>query len=114
MVPNTWGLFETIDCLTKFTDMLRMIMIDEALRLCHEYVLSKGALKKGIIDNKLSKGPTVTDSKTEDQTDSCRLDNGAECVMKINSRTLMKPFSNQTSRMCWLELARIHDMFWIG
>ena len=44
MIPDMWGLFETIDNLAEHAEMIRMIMINETRKLKYEHILNASTL----------------------------------------------------------------------
>ena len=54
-------------------------------------------MEKDIIYIYLSYRPSVVDNKTKNEADYRKLDNRAECIIIINSRSFTKTFGNQTS-----------------
>jgi hypothetical protein len=62
--------------------MVGVAGVDEARRLLTVDILIKSAMKEGILDVQLVNGPRSRD----DDADRGRLDDRAECLIKINSR----------------------------
>ena len=82
MVPCSRGLFESVDGFAKFTDVIGMIPINEAQRLGHIDIFSESALKKGIVDVKLSNSPMTPKSKAEYRANYRGFNHGAKGFMK--------------------------------
>lgn len=73
--PNPRRLFETIESLMKFTNIIGASRINEALWLFHIDNFTEISMKECIIDVKLTKCPVLGESNSENQTDCGRLNN---------------------------------------
>ena len=76
--------------------MIRMISVCQALWLCHEDILGKGALQEGIIDTELTEAPPVTSSERKNQMNNGWFHYRTEGLMIVNARPMLKPLSNQS------------------
>jgi hypothetical protein len=94
LVPCTRGLLEAVERLVEPTNMLGMIGVDEARWLLAVDHLIKIAMKKGVLDVELMNRPCTRDGDAEDNTDCGGLDDGAECLIEINSQLLREPTNN--------------------
>lgn len=72
-VPCVRRLYEAVESALKFADITRVPRILKAGRLLHIGCLGEFDMKKSIADIKLEKGPPTRDGKSEDESDSCRL-----------------------------------------
>ena len=65
--------------------------------LHHINLLDKMPFEKGVINIKLVKAPMEMEYNVEYSTNGDRIDRGSESLMKINTRLLVKAFSNKPS-----------------
>jgi hypothetical protein len=77
--------------------MVWQLIINEAPGLSHVDFFRKRTLKKGIVNVKLCNRPTMLKGWTENNADGSRLDNRAERLSVIETRTLMEAFSYKAS-----------------
>ena len=61
--PSLRSLFESIQSSMKFTNLVKMRIVDKTRRLFHVYDFFKKAMEKSIIKIKLAHGPFVRDSQ---------------------------------------------------
>jgi hypothetical protein len=64
-MPRTRSLLQAIQSLYKTTEMLRTCRINKAWGLTHINLLLKNTMQKGILDIKLSKEPSTSNSQGE-------------------------------------------------
>ena len=69
----------------------------DTLRLCHIDLLREILDQKGIINMKLAKAPLAMECNVEHSTNGDGIDHGTESLLKINTRLLVKTFSNKLS-----------------
>ena len=77
--------------------MMRIIGVTHALRLCHIDLLCEIPIEKGIIYIKLAKRPLAMECNVKNSTNNDGIYHGTESLMKVNTRLLMKAFSNKPS-----------------
>jgi hypothetical protein len=94
LVPCTRSLLEAVEGLVEPTDMRRVCGVDKARRLLAVDHLVKIAMKEGILDIQLMNRPSTGDGDAEYDADRGGLDNGAECLIIINTRLLREPTNN--------------------
>jgi hypothetical protein len=64
-VPGTRSLFEAIECLVEFVDMVRKLRMNEARRLSHVHIFREPSMQEGILNINMADGPTGGDGKGE-------------------------------------------------
>ena len=77
--------------------MMRIIGVTQALRLLQIDLLYKFPIKKDIIYIKLANSPLTMECNAKHSTDSDRIYNRTESLVKVNTQLLMKSFSNKAS-----------------
>jgi hypothetical protein len=93
-IPYPWGLFKSVEGLVEAADIIRMRGIDEASGLRTLDRLSESPVKKSIVDVELMHGPITRESNTEDYVNSGRLDDRAESLIIVDTRTLGEAAKN--------------------
>ena len=94
MIPSPGGLSEAIKGFAKLAYMSGILGVSKAWGLRHKHCFSQCTMKKCIIDIQLTKGPTIGNSKAENNSDSCGLNDRTESFFIINVWSLMKTFRN--------------------
>ena len=71
--------------------------VAHTLWLCHINLLGEMPIEKGVINIKLAKAPLVMECNAKHITNNDEIDHGTKSLMKINTRLLVKAFSNKPS-----------------
>ena len=79
------------------TDMMWIPGIAHIMRLRHIDLLDEMPVEKVVIDKKLAKAPLVMECNAEHSTNGDGISHGTESLVKINTRLLVKAFSNKPS-----------------
>jgi len=95
MKPGSRGLLEAIKWLTEFVDMTREVGMDKALRLFHEHLFGEHSMQEGIGDIELFEWPVEVESKSQDEPNGGRFDDGTKGLIVVNTITLLKALSNK-------------------
>ena len=116
MVPSSMSLFEPINSLVSTTYMMQIIGFAHALWLRYIDLLREMLIEKGIIYIKLAKAPLAMEYNAKNSTDSDGIYHETESLMKVNTRLLMKAFSNRSSfilcsRAIWILFDTKHPFF---
>ena len=98
LVPRSRGLLEAVQRLVQATDVVGAVGVDEARRLLTLDLLVKIAMEEGILDVELVERPGARYREAEDDADRGRLDDGAECLVKVDPR-LLREAANHPSRL---------------
>ena len=93
--PRTWTLFQTIQRLPKTTNPPYLPLSNKPWRLLHIHLLLKVAMKKGILNIKLAKIPTISDSQGNKKPNRCHLSNRGKSVEIVHAIDLGIPSSNK-------------------
>jgi hypothetical protein len=93
-MPCTRSLFQSIQSLYKTAEMLGTCRINKAWGLTHINLLLKNTMQKSILDIKLSKEPSTSNSQGERQANGSRLDNWTERVFIIKTIPLFETLCN--------------------
>ena len=97
LIPSSWSLFKPINSLGKTINMVLIISVSNDLRLCRINLLHKMPIEKDIIYIKLSNSLLAINRKTKHCTDGYGIYHRRKSLMKINTWSLVKAFSNKTS-----------------
>ena len=76
---------------------MRIINVEQALRLRHIDLLSEMPIEKDIIYIKLEKSPLVIGGNAKHNMDSDKIYHGTKSLVKVNARLLLKAFNNKVS-----------------
>ena len=74
---------------------MRIIDVVHALRLRHINLLCEMPIEKDIIYIMLAKAPLAMECKAKNNTDNDEIYHKTESLMKVNTRLLVKAFSNK-------------------
>ena len=111
LVPSAWGLLKAVKRLVQATHVVRAASVNKAGRLLAVDLLVKSAMEKSILDVELVNWPRPRDRKAENDADHRRLNNRAECLIKINA-LLLRITSYHPSRLVPGKVAvRVEFMF---
>lgn len=85
MISGPRGLSETIKGFTKLAYMSEKLGISKTWRLRHKHCFRQCTMKKCIIDIQLTKWLAIGNSKVENNSDSCGLDDRTESFFIVNA-----------------------------
>lgn len=68
--------------------------MDKVLRLVHENIFSKNAIKEGIINIKLSNRPVIHNCKIKNNSNGVGLHNRAKYFKKVHALRMVKTLCN--------------------
>ena len=77
--------------------MMWILSVAHTLGLCHIDLLVEIPVQKGVINIKLENAPLAMECNVEHNMDGDEIYHGTESLVKINTRLLMKAFSNKLS-----------------
>ena len=69
--------------------------VEYTIWLRHIDLFGKMPVEKGVINIKLAKALLAMEGNAEHNTDGDRIDHGTKSLMKVNTRLLVKAFSNK-------------------
>ena len=87
--------------------MMRIICVVHALRLHHIDLFRKMPIKKCIIHIKLANSPLTIECNAKHSMDGDGIYHGAESLVKVNARLLVRAFSNKASFVPYNRAVRI-------
>jgi hypothetical protein len=94
-MPCTRRLLQPIKRLHKAAQMMRASKINKTRGLTHINLLLQYTMKKGVLNIKLAKRPPTSNSQSEQQTNSSRLNNRAASILIIKTIPLFESLSNE-------------------
>uniref|UniRef100_A0A8R7PPE5 Uncharacterized protein n=1 Tax=Triticum urartu TaxID=4572 RepID=A0A8R7PPE5_TRIUA len=89
-MPHTRGLLQTIKSFDKTTQMMWLSRINKTGRLTHRNLFFQNSMEKSILNVKLLKRPSSSNSQGEKNTNSGWFNNRTECVCIINTIPLFE------------------------
>jgi hypothetical protein len=95
--PSTRGLLKAIKSFLQLTNMIGKARVNIARGLFHINMFSEMLVEERIFYIKLAKGPFVSHSKRENNTDSGSLDDRTKSVSVVKTRYLCVALGNKTS-----------------
>jgi hypothetical protein len=96
-VPGTGSLFEAIECLVKFANMVRKRRMNKAGRLSYVHIFKESSMQEGILNINLEDWPSRGDGKGENTVNGGGLNYGAVSFIKVNTGLLVETFGDKVS-----------------
>jgi hypothetical protein len=95
-VPSARCLLETVEGLVEPTDMSRKSRINKPCGLRTVHCFRQNPMEEGVLHIKLMNRPVPGVSQGEDSANGGRLDDRAECLVIVNTRSLCKSAKDPT------------------